>query len=463
MKVFYGLLVRFLRIVLAVFFRQIEVVGQEHIPDGPVIFVGNHPNSLIDPVLITIGSGRKLHFLAKDTLFKWPPLRMVLATLGAIPVKRRQDHKGGSLDNKGPFEALFRLLGIGGACGIFPEGISHAESELAPLKTGAARIALESGAQQRGQKTIQIVPCGLCYYRRTRMRSRVLVQFGAPIVIDEERIKAWEGDERERVNELTAEIDSAIRALTINASDWETLRVLDGIRRVYTANTDLPLVKHAELTRRFTSHYEVHKDKPEIQELFADAKRYFADLEALGMTERELSREPTIPKMIGRALGHLILLFVFAPLTIPGMLLHAPVLLAAIVAGDSLTRRRDVRATTKVMVTVLMVFTAYAGVMAALWFGVEWPLGQYLTAASVFVLPLTGFATIRVLRRQAVFRRSLWVFVRLFTLRSEVERLKGVRDEISKRLWSMVEKYIDPTLERILPPREPPAVDAPGA
>src|SRR6266700_4134677 len=91
----YRFLAWFLRTITRVFFRQIEVVGLEHVPaTGPVVFVGNHPNSLIDPILIITTCGRKVHFAAKDTLFKGRLMRAVLRGLGAVPIKRRDDHDG---------------------------------------------------------------------------------------------------------------------------------------------------------------------------------------------------------------------------------------------------------------------------------------------------------------------------------------------------------------------------------
>ena len=49
----YRILAWFLRTVTRVFFRQVEVAGLEHVPKtGAVLFAGNHPNSLIDPILI---------------------------------------------------------------------------------------------------------------------------------------------------------------------------------------------------------------------------------------------------------------------------------------------------------------------------------------------------------------------------------------------------------------------------
>jgi glycerol-3-phosphate O-acyltransferase / dihydroxyacetone phosphate acyltransferase len=223
----YRILAWFLRLVTRVFFRQIEVVGLEHVPStGPVLFAGNHPNSLIDPILIITTCGRKVHFAAKDALFKGRIMRAVLNGLGAVPIKRRDDHDGKprdttpsapAVDNDAAFEAMFDVLRDGAAIGIFPEGLSHDESQLARLKTGAARLAL--GGAQRNKATITIIPCGLTFIHPKRFRSRVLVQFGPPVVVTEARANT-----PEEVRDLTNEIETGMRRLTINAPDWETVR-----------------------------------------------------------------------------------------------------------------------------------------------------------------------------------------------------------------------------------------------
>jgi glycerol-3-phosphate O-acyltransferase/dihydroxyacetone phosphate acyltransferase len=91
----YRVLAWFLRLVTRVFFRQIEIAGLENVPTtGPVLFAGNHPNSLIDPILIITTCGRKVHFAAKDSLFKGRIMRALLKGLGAVPVARKDDHDG---------------------------------------------------------------------------------------------------------------------------------------------------------------------------------------------------------------------------------------------------------------------------------------------------------------------------------------------------------------------------------
>src|SRR5918996_136549 len=70
----------------------------------------------------------------------------------------------------------------GGTIGICPEGVSHNEPRLKPLKTGAARIAL--GAASTGsQLDVKIVPVGLYYTEKTTFRSSALLRFGEPITV----------------------------------------------------------------------------------------------------------------------------------------------------------------------------------------------------------------------------------------------------------------------------------------
>jgi len=449
----YDVLVAFLRFVTRVFFRTVEVGGLEHVPEeGPVIFVGNHPNSLLDPVLITTSCGRRVSFAAKDTLFESKALLPLLKAMGAIPIKRRQDHQGGALDNTEAFRALFAVLKRGGVFGIFPEGISHARSELAPLKTGAARIAL--GALREGIPVV-IVPCGLTYMRRTRLRSRVLVQFGEPVAVERAFVDARGDDERGAAAALTEDIDEALRALTINAPDFDTLSVLDAVRRLYSPpGKKLTLAERAEISRRFIAHYQKLKHVPEIEALYDDVEAYVVRLRARGITDRELKRRVSAKTWIARVVGHLLLVLVWLPLALPGVLLHAPILVAAVIAGEAFTARKDVKATTKFATATALTLAGYAAVVALFLWTRPTLEGLYWAPAVLLVLLLSGFATIRVLERQSALRRSLLVFTLLLNLRGTLARLAIEREALRERTLELVDKYIDPNLARVVAPEE---------
>ncbi|MFL2864678.1 MAG: 1-acyl-sn-glycerol-3-phosphate acyltransferase [Pirellulaceae bacterium] len=74
------------------YYPKVQITGAEQIPsDGPILFCANHPNSLIDPVLIGITAKRPVSFMAKAPLFKTPILGSIMHALGMIPAYRGRD------------------------------------------------------------------------------------------------------------------------------------------------------------------------------------------------------------------------------------------------------------------------------------------------------------------------------------------------------------------------------------
>ena len=464
--VFYDLIVGFLRLVTRVFFRSVEVSGLENVPkDGPVVLVGNHPNSLLDPVMISTTCGRRVRFAAKEPLFHGP-LRPILWAMGSVPVKRRQDQgEGGKedgpvvgaperVDNNAAFDALTAVLQAGQAFGIFPEGISHTRPELAPLKSGAARIVLT--AATASGSPVYVVPCGLSYRQRDRMRSRVLVQFGEPIRVGEEGdpwVNAHARDPIAAAKGLTSSINLALRAQTINASDFETLRVLDAVRKLYRPEgLTLSLAEQAELMRRFIEHWERLKDTPDIKHFFHDVSLYLHELRAIGISDSELRAELSWWEKALRLASHVFFLVVLVPLALPGFFIHLPVLAAAVGAAHTLTSRGDVRATIQMCVVTFLTVVSYAAAAAAAFFAADDVNSGVVAATStLLLLVLSGAATLRVLDGQAEIRRGLWTFLTLLHLDRELLQLRTRRDALRQRLLAIVDQYAPADLERIVP------------
>ena len=98
------------RVLAAVFYRSVEVQGLEHVPKtGPVLFVANHGNSLVDPLLLIARLPRTLRFLAKSTLWKNPAVWPLVTLAGAVPVFRRQDG-GDTSQNQETFGVCWKEL-----------------------------------------------------------------------------------------------------------------------------------------------------------------------------------------------------------------------------------------------------------------------------------------------------------------------------------------------------------------
>jgi glycerol-3-phosphate O-acyltransferase/dihydroxyacetone phosphate acyltransferase len=133
------------RVLLAVFYRRIDVSGLEHVPaTEPLIVAANHQNGLIDPMLLLASVPRELRPLAKAGLFRHPLIAPFLRLAGALPLHRRQDAGSDMASNAQTFRAVGEALGRREAIVIFPEGVSQPEPTLMTLRTGAARLLLEA-------------------------------------------------------------------------------------------------------------------------------------------------------------------------------------------------------------------------------------------------------------------------------------------------------------------------------
>ena len=133
---------------------------------------------------------------------------------------RKQDDPALMHLNDRTFDAAIEALQKGGAVQIYPEGQSHSEPSLTPLRTGAARIALLAEARADWTVGLQVHPVGLTYAKKHLFRGRVIAAFGEPIPVGPLRAR-YEVSERDAVRALTEEIREGLEALTLN---YETAR-----------------------------------------------------------------------------------------------------------------------------------------------------------------------------------------------------------------------------------------------
>ena len=433
------------RTITNTFFRRIDVVGIENVPaEGPVIFAGNHPNALMDGWLLTAKCGRwPLHFMANAKLWNYKLLGRLMNLSGAVPVYSREDH-GENADNSQAFDRLYEVIEAGNCMGVFPEGISHAESQLTKLKTGAARIAL--AVAERGNTAVTIVPCGLNYIHRHRFRSQVMIEFGEPIVIDQHWATQYRSDNPGTVRKLTDHLANALLNVTLNAPDWNTLRFVQTARRLYKPKTaDLTPGQYVELNRRFVERYVELQDDPDLQAFRKKTEDYQARLDMLGLKDYQLRQPISLSEAMRKMMGRSLMMILLLPLAIPGALLHLPVGWVAAVVGERFSYELDDIATLKVFATMLLLPILYiaVGIYIGMNFGAWWAI------ASIFVLSFSFAASLQLLEAETSLLMSMLSILRVTRLSHDVEELRGIRASLVKEVRELTERMADPDTPRM--------------
>lgn len=194
-----------------------EVSGLEHVPEqGGFIITPNHV-SHVDPFAwahVLYNRGYSPVYLAKSTLFDTPVVGWVLRHAKQVRVDRETTSAGTALVH------AVRALDAGECVVIYPEGSLTRDPDLWPMrgKTGAARLALQSGAPvipvaQWGPQ--DLLPRYSRRPRLSRHRVRMQVRFGPPVDLDDLRAQPAKGAA------VTAATDRIMQAIT---TELETVR-----------------------------------------------------------------------------------------------------------------------------------------------------------------------------------------------------------------------------------------------
>ncbi len=303
-------------------YYKVERIGGP-LPDGALMLVANHPNSLIDPAVIQTTAGRPIRFLAKSTLFARHPLSPLIRRSGAIPVYRRKDPGVDTSRNVETFSAVAASLAAGEAICLFPEGTSHARGRLEPLRTGAARMVLNSCAAGH---PVTIVPIGLNFDALARFRSRVTAVFGRTVDYADLAAGLAE-DEATVVRALTDRIEHRLKHLMIEAEPRHDLPVVESIDRLYAAARGASWDARERLGRRRLIAAGMAKlrerDPERLAEIMAQVEEYLASLARFRLRQRDLDRRIPAAEVIRFTLREGLLALLLGPLAIATIVVFA--------------------------------------------------------------------------------------------------------------------------------------------
>ena len=406
------------------FYGRVDVEGLDRIPRGaPALLAVNHPNALVDAMVVAVVCPRPITFTAKATLFSNPLVAALLGAAGVVPLVRRQDVSELKTDadarrNERAFQRLHSALSGGGAVLIFPEGVTGDYPGLAPLRTGAARMALQ--AVESGVRDLQLVPVGLTFDRKDVPRSRVFVQVGDPIAVAE-----WAGTASDP-KLLTAELERRLRAVTLNFESLDAaerdLTLARQLARVFRSTEAAPPVweTHAALagqvaiTRRIEEvRRSLEHASPEVRHA-ADAlldrlTRLRATLAAHRLAPEDVEIDLDVPAGAHFALREGLLLAVAGPVALWGWINHwIPFRLARSVARRSIESAADPAMRT-ILIGIALVLGFYALQGALVW----WWLGGWAALAYWVSLPLAADVNFHLRARLVRAARRARAYLRL--------------------------------------------------
>jgi|CXWL01.1.fsa_nt_gi 1-acyl-sn-glycerol-3-phosphate acyltransferase len=426
--------------LLKLFYRLEEVADPHHALAlrGPVIFVGNHPNGLVDPGLILILAKRKVTFLAKAPLFSIPVLGALIRALGALPVFRKQDDPAQMSGNEGTLAAAVQALTGGRAITLFPEGKSHSEPQLAELKTGCARIALEAC---RKKADVHIVPVGLNYDEKNRFRSLVRVDVGEPIAASA-FLEAPGADAFAAAKVLTDKIAVGLSAVTLNLEKWEDLPLLKTAEALYALKKG-EAKSDAQRLRAFAAGMALLRQEQtgRYEELKTQVQAFARRLDLVQVKPHALALDYRPGVVLRFIVRNLFALFVGLPLFVAGMVLFCLPYFIPRWAVKIFKVDIDVEATIKVLLTLLLVpvWWGLLTVLAYIYAGASLALGVCLA-----LLPLALFTRYFLERRvQAVGDARTFL-----TLVSRAQLKQSLLDE-GTALAAQIEQLVNELQPRV--------------
>ena len=377
-------LVATFRSVIRLYFRDIERIGTPPPADTKGrVFVSNHHNALIDPVLVLTDTECEISPIAKSTLWDVPGLRWLLDRAGAVPIVRKKDTPNKSAaDNDATFDKIATHLADGGNILIFPEGTSHSEPQLAPLRTGAARMLVAAEGRHGIDQTFQAV--ALEFDRRDDFRSRCLVLWG-PV----RKLADVAGSGEDRVANITTQMATDLRELLVEGATHEERRLIARVAEMLANDAgDASLAGWNTLGRQVELAGKTlgALSSEVVQHVQSKVDAYYTELAKYGLGDAQLATaRAAVSKPGSRWLKRAML----APLAVPGFALYAiPYFIPRMVA-----RRADPDAVSTIKLgTALVVYPLWAAGLVTLSFVLVPPPLSFGAAAIAIASP---FAALR--------------------------------------------------------------------
>jgi len=163
------------------YYKEVQLHGMEKVPrNKPVMFLANHQNALLDPLVIASFTPFRSFFLTRSDVFTNRLFKQIFGFLRMLPIYRFRDGRDTLGKNEAIFKQCTKLLQKGEAILLFPEANHNIMRRVRPLSKGFTRI-LFAAFEEDPEIDIQLVPVGINYEKADAFPDRVAFYFGDPI------------------------------------------------------------------------------------------------------------------------------------------------------------------------------------------------------------------------------------------------------------------------------------------
>ncbi|MCL1600878.1 MAG: 1-acyl-sn-glycerol-3-phosphate acyltransferase [Actinomycetia bacterium] len=413
----------------ALLFHRVEV-RQRHglTASGSQLANSSHFGGFTDPLVLIRAMDRVPRFVARDVIWNYPVVRNILNWVGAIPVHKSDD--GGPSSNDQMFRSTYEALGENDLVTIFPEGITVDDPRIAHIKTGSARIAL--GARASGVENILLLSAGIHYENKAALRSKVFIDIGYPIDLDE-----WvslhvapgepqDASNRDAVVALTTEMEQHLRWAAPDFEDWVTARNLSAASDVALRQAlgSKASIGHGD-KERLARLLDEASDEPK-KAVVETMELYQTEIDALGVSdEMFVAGLGTKWAFLWNIVKDIVIGLLLLPFAVIGIVVNA-IPMALVWLIGRLKVDDAVMATIKPLGAIFVYVVTWG-----FWLWRAWASGGVEIFAAMFILmPFYLFAVIALVERITLLARGIRTLVRSRSIKDVYEQVHEDRKAV---------------------------------
>jgi len=400
MRPLYLLLKISLAYTFRLFYRRKLVINKHHKMFESTIYVSNHPNSFMDPMIIGSVNKPVVHFMTRSDVFKWW-LKPILWAAHMLPIYRQHDGEDTKSKNSDAFQTVNKHLRKGNNILIFGEGFTDdiPIRSLKPIKKGAIRMGFQALEAVNWETKIYISAMGANYSDRNTIGSDFVLVNGDKICLNDFK-EAYLQSKAKVVNELTKRVEKEMQDCVIYVKDKHWFSLHENIMRITrkgfnNENVDQSLslesrFKYAQNLAHWVNKHDIEDEQ--LNQLKKDLDSYFGLIKRMKVEDKYVLQASKKEKI--NATQDFAWLLLFSPLALFGAInAFIPYIIAKKIT-EKIMRRKVFWGSVKMMlgkVLGLLFVIPLACILFAYIIPSWWPSYIYYIHVVVYVLLVPEF------------------------------------------------------------------------